>query len=199
MSAPGTTKEPVLYLALVHAPVRNRRGEEIAAAVTNLDLHDLARLACTYDLPACYVVTPLEDQQDLVHRLIRHWLHGIGSQLHPDRERALRRLRVRPTLEDVVSDVERECGRTPLLWATSAHRSGTGGGAPRGPLILETTRRPGVMVLGTGWGLAEKVWRLCHGTLRPVEGRADYNHLSVRCAAAILVDRFFRERTTPTL
>lgn len=197
MSTPGMTQRPVLYLALVHAPVRNRRGEEIAAAVTNLDLHDLARLACTYDLPACYVVTPLEDQQDLVHRLIHHWLHGIGSQLHPDRERALRRLRVRATLEDVVSDVERECGRTPFLWATSARRSGTEVEPAEARLILETTGRPGVMVLGTGWGLAERVWRLCHGTLRPVEGRADYNHLSVRCAAAILVDRFFRDGTTP--
>ncbi len=59
---------PLLYLALVHYPVLNRRGEEIASAVTNLDLHDLARLACTYELPACYVVTPLQDQQDLVRR-----------------------------------------------------------------------------------------------------------------------------------
>jgi hypothetical protein len=199
MSAPGTLEEPVLYLALVHAPVRNRRGEEIAAAITNLDLHDLARLACTYDLPACYVVTPLQDQQELVHRLIHHWLHGVGSRLHPDRERALRRLRVRAALEDVVADVERECGRAPFLWATSARSSGTDVEPTEARLILETTGRPGVMVFGTGWGLAERVWRLCHGTLRPVEGRSDYNHLSVRCAAAILVDRFFREGSPPAL
>lgn len=199
MSAPGTLKGPVLYLALVHAPVRNRRGEEIAAAVTNLDLHDLARLACTYDLPACYVVTPLEDQQELIHRLIHHWLYGVGSRLHPDRERALRRLRVRAALQEVVSDVERECGRAPFLWATSAQLSGTDVDPAEARLILETTSRPGVMVLGTGWGLAERVWRLCHGTLRPVEGRGDYNHLSVRCAAAILVDRFFRESASPPL
>lgn len=192
MSEAGTGKAPVLYLALVHAPVRNRRGEEIAAAVTNLDLHDLARLACTYELPACYVVTPLRDQQDLVHRLIHHWLHGIGSQLHPDRERALRRLRIVATLEEAIADVEREQGRAPFLWATSAQGTGADVDPAEARVILETTGRPGMMVLGTGWGLAEKVWRLCHGTLRPVEGRGDYNHLSVRCAAAILVDRFFR-------
>ncbi len=194
MSDTGMVKEPILYLALVHAPVRNRRGEEIAAAVTNLDLHDMARLACTYELPACYVVTPLKDQQDLVHRLIHHWLYGVGSQLHPDRERALRRLRVVSTLDEAIAHVEKEHGRPPFLWATSARASGTDVEPAEARMILETTGRPGMLVFGTGWGLAEKVWRLCHGTLRPVEGRGDYNHLSVRCAAAILVDRFFREK-----
>lgn len=194
MSDPGAVKGPVLYVALVHAPVKNRRGEEIAAAVTNLDLHDLARLACTYELPASYVITPLKDQQALVHRLIHHWLHGIGGQLHPDRERALRRLRVAFTLEEAIADVEREQGRSPFLWATSAQGSGADVAPSEARMILEATGRPGMMVFGTGWGLSEKVWRLCHGTLSPVQGRGDYNHLSVRCAAAILLDRFFREK-----
>jgi len=54
-----------LYVALVHYPVLNRKGEIIASALTNLDLHDLARTARTYNIPSCYIVTPLKDQQAL--------------------------------------------------------------------------------------------------------------------------------------
>ena len=41
----------------------------IASAVTNLDLHDIARAARTYAVDGVYVVTPLEDQRALVERL----------------------------------------------------------------------------------------------------------------------------------
>ncbi|MBT8351253.1 MAG: RNA methyltransferase, partial [Deltaproteobacteria bacterium] len=37
-----------LYVALVHYPVVNKNGDVIASAVTNLDLHDIARAAKTY-------------------------------------------------------------------------------------------------------------------------------------------------------
>ena len=48
-----------LFLALIHYPVLNRMGDIIASAITNLDLHDLARSCRTYGVPACYIVTPL--------------------------------------------------------------------------------------------------------------------------------------------
>ncbi|MBC7358960.1 MAG: RNA methyltransferase [Desulfacinum sp.] len=184
---------PLLYLALVHYPVLNRRGEEIASAVTNLDLHDLARLACTYELPACYVVTPLQDQQDLVRRLTHHWLHNVGKELHPDRERALRRLRLVGSVESLSEEIRRETGRTPLLWATSAKRHPRGISPAQARRMLEERNVPGVLVLGTGWGLAPSVLERCHGFITPIEGRGCYNHLSVRSAASILVDRFFRD------
>lgn len=79
-----------LYLALVHYPVLNRRGDVIASAITNLDLHDLARCACTYGIPGCFIVTPLRDQQALVGRLLKHWCEGVGKDLLPDREQALK-------------------------------------------------------------------------------------------------------------
>ena len=57
---------PKLYVALIHYPVVNKNGETIASALTNLDLHDISRAAKTYGLEAFCVVTPLEDQKDLV-------------------------------------------------------------------------------------------------------------------------------------
>ena len=76
-----------VYAALVHYPVVDRTGQVIAAALTNLDLHDLARLARTYGMGGVYVVTPLEDQQEFARRIVSHWTTGPGAEHIPDRRR----------------------------------------------------------------------------------------------------------------
>ena len=53
MSAP-------VYCALVHHPVKDRAGQTVTTAVTNLDVHDIARSARTFGLRRYYVVTPIE-------------------------------------------------------------------------------------------------------------------------------------------
>ncbi|HBQ11088.1 MAG TPA: hypothetical protein DEF51_07890, partial [Myxococcales bacterium] len=67
-----------VYLALVHHPVVDRAGDVITTAVTNLDVHDIARSARTYDLAGYYVVTPIEAQHRLVDRILGHWRDGAG-------------------------------------------------------------------------------------------------------------------------
>ena len=59
-----------LHVALLHYPVYNRQRQVIVSAVTNLDIHDIARAALTYGVKSFYVVTPLQDQQKLVKRLL---------------------------------------------------------------------------------------------------------------------------------
>ena len=54
----GTACVVVIAVVLVHHPVVDKNGDTIAAAVTALDLHDIARVAKTYGLAAFYVVTP---------------------------------------------------------------------------------------------------------------------------------------------
>jgi tRNA (guanine37-N1)-methyltransferase len=48
-------------------------------------------------------------------------------------------------------------------------------------------------VFGTGWGLAEEVFARSDAILAPIRGSAadGYNHLSVRSAVAIVLDRLF--------
>lgn len=181
-----------LYVALVHHPVLNRRGETIASAVTNLDLHDLARAARTYEIPACFVVTPLKDQQMLVSRLIGHWCEGVGKELHPDRDEALRRLRVVESLDSAKEEIEARTGRPPLVWATSARdcQGAMTHGQARKALVESVV--PVLLLLGTGWGLAPGVLSEADGVLEAIRGLNGYNHLSVRCAAAILMDRLLR-------
>ena len=57
-------------LALIHYPVINKNREIIGSAVTNLDLHDIARAARTFGANGLYVVTPYRDQQILFRELL---------------------------------------------------------------------------------------------------------------------------------
>ena len=109
----------MIYLALVHYPVLNRKGELIASAITNLDIHDIARLARTYDLSAYYLVTPLSDQQILARRLIGHWLEGVGGDINPDRREAMGLIRIAEDIKKVCSEITLETGRSVLVYVLS--------------------------------------------------------------------------------
>jgi hypothetical protein len=174
----------------------NRKGETIASAITNLDLHDLARAARTYEIPACFIVTPLKDQQVLANRLLGHWCEGVGKELHSDREEALRRLRVVDSIEVAKSEIEASCGQSPTVWATSARELSGALAHRRARQWLADaiqTGSPCLLLLGTGWGLAPSVLDEADAVLESIRGIDGYNHLSVRCAAAILMDRLIGE------
>jgi hypothetical protein len=55
--------------------------------------------------------------------------------------------------------------------------------------MLKEETRPFLILLGTGWGLTETVFAQANCVLEPLAGTAEYNHLSVRSAAAIILDR----------
>ncbi len=178
-----------LFLALLHYPVLNRMGDIIASAITNLDLHDLARSSRTYGVPACYIVTPLRDQQALANRLAAHWIHGRGGEILPERREAMKLLRVVGSLSSAIEDIARKSGETPVLWATTAKNAG---GALRHCVardLLERENRPFLLLFGTGWGLAPEIFDLADAVLEPIPGVNGYNQLPVRSAASILMDR----------
>ena len=183
-----------LYVALVHFPVLNRRGEIIASAITTMDLHDLARSCCTYDVPVCYIVTPLKDQQGLAHRLTGHWRERIGKVLAPDRAQALERVTVIDSIEAAAAQILEHTGSCPVIWATSAQA--VAGALPHidARKDLAASERPHLLLFGTGWGLAPEVISSVDAVIEPIRGRNGYNHLSVRCAASILMDRLIGQR-----
>src|SRR5262247_1881506 len=109
-----------LYVALLHHPVYDKNGQVVTTAVTNMDIHDIARSGCTYGIRGFYVVTPVRVLQKLALKIIAHWEEGYGSQYNATRKEALALARVRGTLDDALIDIERECGEKPLLVATSA-------------------------------------------------------------------------------
>ncbi|HJL15824.1 MAG TPA: RNA methyltransferase [Sandaracinaceae bacterium LLY-WYZ-13_1] len=180
-----------VYVALVHHPVRDRAGDTITTAVTNLDVHDLARSARTYDVDGYFVVVPLEVQRQLVQRILDHWREGAGARRVPERSEALRICEPLASLEDAREAVVAREGRAPLVVATGARPPAgvepTGYAEARARMAEE----PSLVLFGTGHGLARSVVDAADLVLAPIRPGASYNHLSVRAAAAITLDRLF--------
>jgi hypothetical protein len=161
--------------------------------VTNLDLHDIARAARTYGVRGYFVVTPVADQQVLARRIIDHWTGGRGGACNPARQEALSLIRITESLGSAAAAIHRETGRPPRTIATCARkgernlsygacREILGGGAPC------------LLIFGTAWGLSPTLLETVDFVLAPIEGPTDYNHLSVRSAAAIILDRLLGDR-----
>lgn len=183
------------YVALVHHPVVDRNGRRVATAITNLDIHDIARATRTFGLAGYFVVTPIEAQRELASRIVGHWTKGAGREHNDKRSDALEVVRVVATLADAQAAVEKEAGAPPLVVTTSAR------GGPKtvqfGALRATHEGREGppvLLVFGTGWGLCDEVLEASDALLAPIRGASEYNHLSVRSAVAIVLDRLFGER-----
>ncbi len=185
MSAPRS-------IALVHHPVRDRAGEIITTAVTNLDVHDIARSARTYDVHRYYLVTPIAAQRELVERILEHWRTGAGARRVPERAVALSVCRVVPRLRDVLDELEAESGR-PEVYATGAKPPAGREAIAYPEARAKMADASSLILFGTGHGLARDVVDEADFVLAPIRGGASYNHLSVRAAAAITLDRLFGE------
>ena len=178
-----------LAVALVHYPVLDRAGETVTTAITNLDLHDMARSARTYGASALYVVHPIAAQRLLADRIYDHWVNGSGKKRIPDRAEALELLRVVTSLDDVYAALG---GRASIaIWTTAASARAQVTTYAEGRSRLAESERTVLLVFGTGWGLAKSVLDDADVRLEPIRARSDegYNHLSVRAACAITLDR----------
>jgi len=178
-----------LYMGLLHYPVYNKNYETIASAVTTFDLHDCSRLAKTYGVKVFYVITPLEDQQALARRVLKHWTDGYGAEYNPTRKEALELMSVSPSLEVCVEEIANREAQRPVLVATDAARKKAPGLTYAQARAMVRADRLILLLFGTAWGLVEGMFEQADYLLDPVEGYTDYNHLSVRSAAAIILDR----------
>jgi hypothetical protein len=133
----------------------------------------------------------LPRQLALVERLLEHWSHGHGGRANPCRQEALQGVRVVASLEAAAQDLKTREGAAPEVVATSA-RGGDGRVRfDEARTRIASTSGPVLLVFGTGWGLAPAAVEFCDWTLEPIRGPGTYNHLSVRSAASIVVDRLF--------
>ena len=179
-----------LYIGLVHYPCRNRKGEIVTTALTGLDIPDIARSAKTYGVTRYYVVTPLESQRQIAARLVDYWISSDLIKQSTHRGEALQLVRIVATIEDSLKEILLEEGIKPLLIGTSAREW------PKAQMsynklreLIEGDRVPVYMLFGTGWGLADSLMDQCDYLLAPIVGPGEYNHLSVRAAVAIILDR----------
>jgi hypothetical protein len=180
-------------VALVHHPVLDGQGVVVTSAVTNLDVHDLSRSARTYGCTDYFVAHPIAAQRELVARIREHWTEGSSGRRIPDRREAIGLLRVVDSLD---AAIEALGGRGAVeVWTTAARHVGATLSFPDARMRLEGDGKTVLLVFGTGWGLAAPVLEASDALLEPIRAQAgDYNHLSVRSACAIALDRLLGAR-----
>src|SRR4051812_20704467 len=105
-----------LSIALVHHPVLDQKGAIITSTLTNIDVHDLARSAKTYACNEFFVVHSIEAQRTLASRIVEHWTTGSSATRIPDRKHALALVRIVPTLDDALTQMEKAAGVAPRIW-----------------------------------------------------------------------------------
>lgn len=171
----------MLSIALLHYPCMDKNGEEVTTAITNLDLHDLARVCLTYGIDKLYIVHPYQVQRDFAEKIMTHWRTGYGGQYNPLRKKAFEVVRLAESIDEIKAE------DNPLIVVTSAR--GYNKAISWADLKNRINTDNVCLVFGTGWGLAESFLEKADAVVEPIDAGTGYNHLSVRSAVSIAIDR----------
>lgn len=183
---------PPHYIVLMHDDVLvgpdNRVG---TSSVMSIDIHDIARSSATYGIEQFFIVTPLKDQQNIVRSFLSFWQEGSGVTYNKKRHQAIERVVLESDLDNVIKHIEKKEGKRPYIIATSACPT------RQVPMLAYDQQaavwhdgRPILLLFGTAQGLSQAVIERSDYLLSPVEGFTKFNHLSVRSAVAIVLDRW---------
>ena len=178
-----------LGVCLLHEEMLDKQGKEVTTSLTLIDLHDISRCAKTYGLGRAYIAHPASAIQKLAGLLTNHWQTGYGSRYNPDRKAAIDNLSVVSHLEDAVSDFAARIGKPVKLIATSAKAAEDRLSFEEARSLLKQSETGYLLLFGTGWGMSEALMSKTDYVLAPVSSPTGYNHLSVRTACAIILDR----------
>ena len=182
-----------LYVGLVHYPIYNKRMQVIAGAVTNFDIHDISRTCRTYDVKGYYIIHPLEVQKVIIDKILNYWQEGYGKVYNPDRANALSRVKWLPDIEAAAKTIEEVTGKRPYIVTTDARVYPNTVSYSFMRKQLQQGDTPILLLFGTGFGIEAETMAKFDYILEPVYGPCDYNHLCVRSAAAIILDRLAGE------
>lgn len=188
-----------IYLGLVHYPVYNKNMDIITTSVTNLDIHDIARCSTTYELTRYFVIHPLETQHELINEIINYWQNGYGATYNPDRKKALELVELQNSVEDAVNRINSLTPGPVHTIVTDARVYPNTISYKNMRELMAANETLGqevnyLLLFGTGYGMAKEIMESADYVLEPIYGRGNYNHLSVRSAVAIIIDRLLGEK-----
>jgi tRNA (guanine37-N1)-methyltransferase len=191
---PGGEVAARSHVILLHHPVLDRLGEVVTSSVTNLDIHDIARSVSTYGLAGYWPVSPVAAQREKIAGIAATW-RELAAARTENRNQALARVQVAASLEDAIAAIEARHGSRPRVVATSAQDIDTADRRVGAEALIaaagDEPDRPLALVFGTGWGIAPEALALAEEVLDPIRGHSEFNHLSVRSAVAVILDRCF--------
>ena len=179
-----------LSVILLHENMRDKQGKLVTTSLTMIDVHDIARSAKTYGLSHAFIAHPSPTLRRLAYTLKEHWQDGFGAVYNPTRKDALLGVEIVSSLDEAAAKIDMRTGRLPRLIATSARVN------PRERLkfglmreLIHAGTEPFLLMLGTGWGMCDELLARADYFLDPISGPTEYNHLSVRSACAVMLDR----------
>ena len=181
-----------LYLGLVHYPVYNKFNDVVTTSITNLDVHDIARSCLTYGVDKYFIVTPNEGQRLVLKTITEFWHSDIARNYNSDRVEAIDIVEYTTTVQNLKEQIKNQEGTYPIIVTTTA-RTLAGQVSFKELKALDLKEQPLLLLFGTGNGLAREVISLSDYVLEPILGKGEYNHLSVRSAVAIILDRLSSE------
>lgn len=183
---------PHHYVALMHNDMMLKEGRIGPTSVTSIDIHDIARSSTTYGLKNFFVVTNLKDQQKMVQKMLSFWVdEKIGGDYNNNRHHAVLSVKLENELDDVIMTIEKKEGKKPLIIGTSARQQDAQQAITYfDQEIVWQHDRPVLFLFGTGSGMSERLLQRCDYMLPPLQSYYNFNHLSVRSAVAIILDKW---------
>jgi hypothetical protein len=178
-----------LNVALLHDGMVNKGGQTVTTSVTLIDVHDISRSSKTYGADSFFVVHSSQTMRSLVRTIKQHWDGDFGSNYNPNRQDALGILNIASDLDEVLMQIERLTGTLPKIIATSARDGADRVSYADMRKTIETSSDSYLVIFGTGWGMGPDLMSRADYVLKPIYGPTPYNHLSVRAACAIILDR----------
>ncbi len=182
-----------IYVAVLHYPIIGKDGRIVTTAVVNMDVHDIARTCRTYMIKRYYIVNNLPVQKQIVTRVLNFWGSDFGRNYNSSRYEALELVKLVSYYEDLIEDIEKEEGSEPIKVFTSAKKRPNMVSYDEMRNKVLKDERPILFLFGTGQGMPKEILETCEVSLESIRGGSDYNHLSVRSAVAITLDRVIGE------
>lgn len=183
------TKVPDLSVVLLHDRMVDKTGKLVTTSLTLIDIHDIARSSKTFGVQNFFVAHPAPALRKLARTLQSHWDEGWGATYNPNRKEALEHVQIATDLDEVIAKIDARTGKLPILIATSAKDGGERIDFPDLKAEMTASDSPYLLMLGTGWGMSDELLERASRFLLPLKGPGEYNHLSVRSACAIMLDR----------
>lgn len=182
-----------IFVGLVHYPVYNKNNEIVATSVTNFDIHDISRSCRTYDINKYYIITPVKSQIALTEKIIGYWQEGDGISHNKNRNEAFENTKICESIEVAIYDIEKITGKKPEIITTSARIFDNSVSYKQMSEEIKIIDKPILLLFGTGFGLTDDVMAMSYKILEPIRAKTKYNHLSVRSAVSIILDRLLGE------
>ena len=102
-------------------------------------------------------------------------------------------METQPSVERVIEKITETEGVRPYVVTTDARTYANTVSYKELRLKRECGNRPVLLLFGTGYGMTRDMMEQFDFILEPIHGTGEYNHLSVRSAVAVILDRLAGE------